>query len=715
MPSNKETLWRCQNYGSCQRADESTPIPLELDASFRCPDCGFEEGVRIRTAKKFPVVPIVAGAAGLLALIGIIKLLQPPATPKRLPPVPRESTTPLSDTRTAIDKQVLARPKSELFKEPRGEILTERKPKNFERFYVFAEEDGWIEVGESRNVPTGWMKAEDTVDWPHSIVVEYGSPEKRNPVLFFRDDKSLTGLLEDEEKRKGIAEGYYREIEGASASGNVLPGNHPVICIEPGQTSSDLYINPVLESRPVEIGGQPGRLLKVTAAGMDRGATEFTSPEYLKLVRESRQASESVGLEALKGIDFDLVFVVDMTGSMQPWVDGLLASVNGLVSKMEGDPSLSGRVKFGLWGYQDLVVKPGIKFRTKCLTPELLPPLEFSKLLAGVKVNQMTSDSYPEDVFAGVRDAIGKTEWRSDNKFIMLIGDAPGHPPGAEDESEYQIDARQVRQFATSSNVQIVSLAIKDRGDPDYVKYHPRLEEQFRVLATNGNREPAYLSVNSSDEMSFNSMLDRLVGELVRQESLREPDVAEPDDAATNIAKGLLESAKVRLVSKIVDSKGEVVTPRDITGWVSDRDLIHPEITSMEPKLLVTRSELNKLLTTAEDLINNMEDVKIIGGDSYDAILKAVAGSASGDRSERLKDRLPEFIRGLPYKSEFMEKSKDWWASAPASEVDRFITEMKSKLSFYRLINENPSLWKPLNRESPEDEKVAAIPLSQLI
>jgi hypothetical protein len=689
---------------------------MDQDAPFRCPECGFEEGIRIKTTKKFPFVPMVAGFGALLAFLGLVKLLQPPPAPKIQPVVASVATSsPLSDLRTAIDKQILARPKSEIFKNRNADVLSERKPKNFERLYVFAEEEGWIEVGESRTNSIGWMKSEDTVEWPHSIVVEYTNPEKRNPVLFFRNESNLKELTSDDAKRKNLVETFYKDIDRAATSGEVLPGDHPVICIEPALTSKELYINPVLESRMVEIDGQPSRLLKVTAAGMDRGATEFNSPEYLKMIKASREAEKQGGIATADGIDFDLVFVVDTTGSMQMWVDGLLASMRKLVERIEGDPKCAGRVRLGLWGYQDLVSNTGIKFRTKNLTPVLLPPAEFTKLLADVKVNKKTTDSYPEDVFAGVQDAIGKTAWRSDNRFVMLIGDAPGHTPGAGGEKEYQIDAKQVREYATTSNIQLVALAIKDSSDPDYVKYHTLLEEQFLVLASNGNRNPAYLSINSTEEISFNKMLDTLLGELVEQKSLEKPEIVESTDPVANIARGLLESAKVQVVSKIVDAKGEVVTPRDITGWVSDRDLMKPEITSLEPKLLVTKSELNKLLVTTQNLIDESEKTKIIGGNFYDAVLKAVAGSASGDRSERLKDKLPDFIRGLPYKSEFMEKSKDWWASAPASETDRFITEMKSKLSFYRLINEDSSLWKPLNRESSEDEKVAAIPLKQLL
>lgn len=716
MARNKETLWRCQNYGSCPNADDSVPISLEPEANFHCPECGGEEGIRLKTTSpRLPKGPIVIGLIGLLVLLLIVKLLQGPVI--KTPPPPVIIRVPESDIRTAIDKQVLSRPDSILYADAKGapgEPMSERKPKNFERFYVFAEKDGWLEVGEGRNSPLGWMKVEDTVDWPHSIVVEYGSPENRLPVLFFRTEKDLEGLLDKQGTRAGQVAEYYKEIKGAARGGNTLAANYPVICMEPSQQVNDLYINPVLESKFVEVDGRQARILKIAAAGEDRGATSFDSPEYMELLRDSINAEKQGDLEALEGIDLDLVFVVDMTGSMQPWVDGLLAAIRDLTAKIEANPGAADRIKLGFWGYQDNPGIAGIQYVTKNFTPSLMKPDEFATLLAGLKVNKMTPDSYPEDVFSGVTNAISKTNWKNENRFLMVIGDAPGHTTvaagGASD-----VDVSQVRELATNAGVQIVSLAIKDSRNPDYVKYHKLLEEQFKVLSSNGNREPAYLSVGSSKQRTFKENMDKLVGELVEQSTLMQSETPVQPDPVMDIAKGLLESAKVKVVSKVVNKDGKSIVPRDITGWVLDKDLIRPEIESLVPKLLVTRTELNKLLVTSERLIKEAEEAKIIGGDFFDAVLKAVAGSASSDRSERLKDRLPEFIQGLPYKSEFMEKSKDWWANVSGEEKDRFIAEMKAKLSYYRMVNESPDLWKRLSRESASGDYVAAIPLSQLL
>lgn len=720
MARNNEVKWRCQNYSSCTHADESTLITLQADTPFRCPECGGEEGIILKTKKSLPIKPLLIGTAALLVLLGLIKLLQPPPPP---PPKVTKVTQGKKvevDTRTAVEKQVLARPKSVLFKDAKGETKADRKPKNFERLFVFGKENGLLNVGDTRTAPMGWMKEEDTVDWPHSIVVEYGSPENRYPVLYFKNEQDLADVVDSGEQRRDKVMKFYEEVEQATGEGRTLPEDFPIICMEPGQISRNLSLNPVLESKFVEMDGKQARMLRVTAAGIDRGATTFDNPDYVKQLQQNREVARKTGLDALKGIDLDIVFVVDMTGSMQPWVDGLFAAISDLAKSVELNPKVSGRVRLGLWGYQDNPGFTGIQYLTKCYTPTLLDAKDFSSVLDNVQVNKKTPDKYPEDVFAGVNDAIRETQWRSKNRFVMIIGDAPGHTTKKQGGMS-DIDAAQIRQIATDAGVKMVSLAIKDSSNPDYVQYHETLESQFKILASNGNRAPAYMSVTDSENSAFRDLLSQLVGELAEQKTLTQPlttekrDSTEKRDPALEIANSLLESAKVQVVSETLDAEGKSVTPRDINGWVVDRDLLSPEITSLEPKLLVTRTELNKLLITTEELIRKAEGAKIVGGDFFEAVLKAVAGSASNNRTENLKDRLPEFIKGLPYKSEFMEKSRDWWASASQQDQDRFIVEMKAKLSYYRMVNENPVLWRPLSREAASGDHVAAIPLGQLL
>ena len=210
-------------------------------------------------------------------------------------------------------------------------------------------------------------------------------------------------------------------------------------------------------------------MLKVSAAGEERGATDFQSERYVKLLLELQEAAERRRLSELR-VDMDLVFVVDMTGTMQPWVDGLMKAMSEIVARADGGSNKSGGVRFGLWGYQDKDTLEGIKFRTRNFTSELQNATDFRGLLESVKVNGMTPDSYPEDVFAGVTDAISKTPWRKDKdvqKVILLIGDAPGHTT-VKDGARDDFDVGQVRQLASDAHIQIASIAILDSSKPEF-------------------------------------------------------------------------------------------------------------------------------------------------------------------------------------------------------------------------------------------------------
>lgn len=714
MATNKSTLWRCQNYGNCDSADESTPLELELGADFKCPECSGTEGIRVSPGKNgIPVKKLVLILGGLVFLFLIIKLLTPPEIKKGEIIIGPEEEVPIEDLRTAIDRQILARPDSEIFEKPDGSS-TDRKPKNFERFFVFTKQDDWIEVGESRQHPLGWMKSADTVDWPHSIVVEYGPMDQRYPVLFFKEPGELESLLDDPARSEKVTS-YYTEIEASAQAGKPAPADFPIVCMEPNHQVQGLNINPVLESKFVELDDKRIRMLRLTTAGDERGETRFDSPEYMKLLKENMDARRGILSAGVDSVDLDLVFVVDMTGSMQPWIDGLRGAIHEISKEIQGAIGLKTKVKLGLWGYQDDPGYRGIQFLTKNFTDELLNAREFSQVLDGLKVNKRTPDSYPEDVFAGVTTAITESKWRTDAaKCIVLIGDAPGHSSG-DDHSSTGLNASQVYQIANDSGVQVVSLSILDSSDKDFIPYHSELQKQFKTVSQNGNGESAHLTIKSTAKGEFRTQMDKLVGELITQRSLKDSAPPATSDPAELIARSILENAKARIIATEVDEEGALVYPRDIEGWVVDHDLITPEIRSLEPKLLVNRSELGQLSSTAEKIIREAEDVIIIGGDFYDSLLRAVAGSASGGRSDRLKERLPEFIKGLPYKSEFMEKTSTWWASASAAETGRFIREMKAKLSYYRTVNENPSLWRRLNRDAASSDDVAAIPLSQLL
>jgi hypothetical protein len=132
----------------------------------------------------------------------------------------------------------------------------------------------------------------------------------------------------------------------------------------------------------------------------------------------------------------DLCFVIDSTGSMQPFIE---AARRQLIDTME---ELSARSSVDL--YVGLV-----EFRDH-------PPQESSFV---TRVNQLTDDlkkmqkiinrlkangggDAPEAVYDGVFDACTRIQWRPfSSRFLLLIGDAPPHGAGGRLDSRHRIGA----------------------------------------------------------------------------------------------------------------------------------------------------------------------------------------------------------------------------------------------------------------------------------
>ena len=631
-------------------------------------------------------------------------------------PSPSASSSPAAKTAPVVGPnglpmQVLAKPGAEMFYDRAGGKAS-CQPTNFERLFVFDQDPASekIQVGRTNLQADGWIPKKDTMDWPHSIVVNFRDQQNRHPVLFFRDQDDLRKLV-GSDKREDAAKQYYQEIDEHIRQGQVLPANFPVISIEPSHDGQQLIILPALAAEFIQINGVETRLLKVAAAGERRGGSDFRSDGYIKMLRELRQAAAAREL-SLKRIDMDIVFVVDTTGSMQPWVDGVFEAMRRIVQT--AGTNGTELVRFGLWGYQDDDTMKGIQYRTRNFTPALATAKEFAGVISKVRVNKMTDDDYPEDVFAGVMDAIANTAWRSKNRVLVLIGDAPGHTTKREG-GRKDIDTPAVRQIAIDAGVQIATLSIKDNSNPAYAQYHPMLEQQFKKLGENpGGRGPAYLSVNDKGVQIFQGMIEQLIGTLVDQPTaLGKPLVEAPLDAG-GIARGMLDSARARVVAQTLNASGESVMPNDITGWVFERDLIDPAIPALEAKLLVTRQELNHLVGLAEDLVEKLDNARILGTDFYSQMLEAVTGAATGGRSDTLKQDLPAFLKGLPYRSGIMDRSAEWFRALDAEGQKEFVSSIRSKLTYYREVNETPARWRSLSANASANLQVAEIPLNQL-
>lgn len=171
----------------------------------------------------------------------------------------------------------------------------------------------------------------------------------------------------------------------------------------------------------------------------------------------------------------DVVFVIDATGSMGPFIDAVKQTVKDLTARLKGLP-FQPDVAFALVAYRDHDVPSGYitkHFDLEGDTDKFLGRI--AELRAG------EGGDTAEAVYDGVREALEKTSWRSrySAKVLVLCGDASGHEPG-EAQNPHGISRDRLVELAMRRQATIFGLPVGERkGNTD----RERMWTQFEDLA----------------------------------------------------------------------------------------------------------------------------------------------------------------------------------------------------------------------------------------
>lgn len=690
---------------------------------------------------------------------------EPSSTANSSPPATQGPRRPVTiEDKKVLPLRVLARPFSHVYKEK--DVTKGTSKENlpvFQPYYVYTRpdprdielQDGWYEVGaDNRGNVLGWMRAADVFEWKQTMCLSYTHPEGRQPVLMFRDKGVLETILKaaGTERAKKTRELY------AAIDARQIPSDFPVRSIEPKQAvdiSQQFYFLPILNFQQIEIDGREGRMVELaaaTAATPDaRESTDLQkNPGYLK---EATQETTAAGSRVLQQLKVDVVFVMDTTVSMRPYIKSTLEVIKGVAQGITKDPMLVESIYFGAWGYRDPVDKiKGIGYTTYNYTPELEPVDKFISTLSQVEVTKIDSVDYPEDVFSGIADALAETKWTPGAMRVMvLLGDAPGHELG----HQYNIsgqDSNSLRSLANDAKVYLFALHVKD---PRAERFHEEAENQFRALSMNKGmgQDSSYFSVSSKDlpgfaqaaaelTASLNTMLTEAkqgkvmagpigpqeppasavsggeLGELAPYTTTPEKPEQKSDNqnAARNLAYQMLKAALVEWIGQQSGAKA----PRDIVAWAVDKDLFEPAIPSMEVRLLINKRQLDSLKTVLSEVMAAGRRGQI-GGEDFFAALQATAASAARDpnmiknaKTMAQTGLIPEFLTGLPYKSRLMSLNNDLWMRWSIDEQDEFLAELDARIKAYQAIHDRPEGWVAMNRGDDPDDHVYPISLDLL-
>lgn len=343
-----------------------------------------------------------------------------------------------------VRKRVLARPDSTLFKDATSEETIGDQLPLYAVYYIVSESGDRYEVAEEPDgAGIGWIKRDDVHMWNNNLALQFTHPggalqRRRDPALFFEK-------WENAQKYFRMSENERCNIMDRVRSKAAPDAGLGLLAKEPDKWNprSNCSLLPVLEYHRVEKGGDAGKRTKDelylhTVALNYTGASAAAAGN--KAAGDEKGGEGGGSTVAQRNLpDVDVVFVVDTSRSMQPYIDTICGYLKGKAKEIERQTQ--GRAKFGFVGFRDFsldgkgrVNKQLCDYVTHIYTQEkMLSAGEFSDISQNIRATEKDSIDYAEDVLAGIKDAINGIPWRNRSiRIIYVVGDACGRSGNTE-------------------------------------------------------------------------------------------------------------------------------------------------------------------------------------------------------------------------------------------------------------------------------------------
>jgi len=539
----------------------------------------------------------------------------------------------------------------------------------------------------------GWISEKESIPWRRALVMRFTNPLNRDPSLFFRDRTSILELVQqDPNSRRSRIQSIRAQLQ---KGGRANPG---VIAVEPqvGVRQENIIMYPVLDFYPhvgekdLRIDGKFSRLLEVAA----------------------RTRSDRKGQADRAGnIPIDIVFVMDTTESMQPYLTNTLEALKEFVSTSRNDD-----LRFGFIGYRDK--HPAFGYQVKEFTRKTQPAVDFLHTLSGVEAQPtiVKGDDIPECVFQGINKALDSTQWRKEAiKIIFLVGDAPGR-------DEDNLNVRVLRDKAHTRQINIYAFHIKNSVISG--GYDPLTEKQFENLSS--TYEGAY---GTSRQTSHFLTLEARSSDFRRTvlEHFQEAQTA-LEAIHTKQTKGTeLPGFKPHSLTELIFQQAMLMLPdsslpdNEVRGWVCDKVLTDPGREALAPMILLTETELEELDQRVRELKNIGEAaLRGEGGttlDFFDLVEKNTRFTMVNPSAVNFRDAfaVPLGIDQLPYESDIMASTREEFKNM--DHVQDFVRSMTNKLAHYEDLKRrrgDPTVWKKLSTGARDRDRVVGVELNQL-
>ncbi len=617
----------------------------------------------------------------------------------------------------ALYQKVITHPSAKLFTFNGSTVkVLEDWIKPFTVFYVYERTavagEPWLNVGlSSTEGPIGWIDGTMASDWNQALTLVFTERTGRRPALFFKDLNSLQTVAGSSTPRQTTSE-LVSKFSAIQAGEMPPPENFPLKAMEPsGEAVPEerFYLIPIFNSLELYEGV---KFLEV--GSIDPGSGQFPVNTELKTA---------------------IVFVIDTTISMKPYIDRARESVRRIYDAIE-EAGLSDKVAFGLVAFRNSTRKtPGLGYEARVLSPlrDATERKQFQYALDHTEEAMVSTHSFNEDAFAGLKTAMDKLYWAPyKSRLTFLITDA-GALRNDDPYSSTGMNEAEIADLAATRGVKIFALHLKTPAGRK-LHNHDYAEAQYRLLT--GHSDPNIgdlyvpISADSPDTgaQGFGRVIEGVgaqMVELVRATAAGER-LALPDTASSkteDVVNEAVRKAAILGYAMQLDFLGVrsgTAAPEVVKAWVSDMDLARPDIPTFKVSLLLTKNQLSDLSRRLEVVLDQAQRTKRTGArDFFNSILSAAAQTSRDPEQFSRKPNqnlgelgiLGEFLEDLPYRSNVMRLTEEDWYRLSLGEQQTFINNLKSKIKRFTQIHDDVTNWTSFGAQEPGDA-VYRVPLS---
>ncbi|WP_445682640.1 VWA domain-containing protein [Radicibacter daui] len=610
----------------------------------------------------------------------------------------------LIEGKTTLYQKVLTRPGAQLRAAPDA---TGGKPlPAMSVLFVYGRQNGMVEVGAASDGKVqGFVPEAETIAWQHTLVMGFANPAGRDRVLFYKDRDGLMATLSAE------APATVADAQRKAVADGTLPADSPIVSIEPENTidlQQKFYLLPILEAKSA-----------ILPSGFRVRTVHVAS-----VTREEKpvQAQRINPDEALKDFRSGIVFLVDASSSMQPYIDRTRQAVSEVFASVEA-AKLNDKVRFGLVAYRDDPAKvKGIDYLAKTFAdPNKATTRDsFMEAAKGVEASTVSTRAFAEDGYAGLEHALRGIDWNGfGGRFIVMITDASSRE-GNSPYSATKLSTDQMRQMAQENGAAIYVLhQLTDEGKGD----HAAAKAQYERLTAYPGVGALYFPVAAGDPEVFKNQVKQLADLLVDQvRKASDPSAkaeAKPEDAKlAETTEAVGHAMRLAYLGKTEGTSA----PTMFEAWASDRDIAKSDVTAFTVRVLLTKNQLSDLQATLRRIVDAGEKAQIEPGDFFNELRSAAAAmgrdpSKIGQGQVRNLEQaglMGEYLDGLPYQSKLMALDEDSWSRMGVGEQQAVIDDIKSKIALYQRYHDDVDRWVMLAEGAGAGDAVYPVPVDSL-